>query len=51
MQETAGTSVTATIELDGAAPFIAEFTPYQIRTFKIAKGSTWQACNLLEEVR
>ncbi|MBN8634124.1 MAG: hypothetical protein J0M07_02285 [Anaerolineae bacterium] len=51
LQETAGTSVTATIELDGAAPFIAEFTPYQIRTFKIAKGSTWQACNLLEEVR
>ncbi len=49
LQETAGESVLATVELENAAPLEVELNPYQIRTFKIAKGGTWSACNLLEE--
>ncbi|MBK8019939.1 MAG: hypothetical protein IPK19_00615 [Chloroflexi bacterium] len=49
LHETAGEAVTARIELEGAPPLDAEFGPYQLRTFKIARGGTWKACNLLEE--
>ncbi|MBE2267958.1 MAG: hypothetical protein IAE80_06975 [Anaerolinea sp.] len=49
LQETGGEHVTARIELDGAPPLEAEFTPYQLRTFRISRGGAWTPCNLLEE--
>jgi alpha-mannosidase len=49
LYETAGEITTARVQLDGAPLLEVTLTPHQLRTFKIAKGGAWVACNLLEE--
>lgn len=49
LYETAGEHVTARLEVENCPPLDVEMSPYQLRTFKIAKGGGWTPCNLLEE--
>lgn len=52
LQETAGQATQATLMLAEATPFTADFTPYQIRSFKVRRSTngavTWTPVNLLE---
>lgn len=47
--ETAGQAVTAQAALEGGAPQTFDFTPYEIKTFKIGRDGQWTPCNLIEE--
>jgi alpha-mannosidase len=51
LQESAGQTTTAQIALEGGTTHTAEFTPYQIRTFKLTRDGRWLPSNLLEESR
>lgn len=49
LQETSGRATRAQINLEDAPLLEARFKPYEIKTFKIERGGSWQAVNLLEE--
>jgi alpha-mannosidase len=53
LQETAGTSVEACVQLEGDGERRFAFTPHALRTWRVTRGPDgaldWQACNLLEE--
>jgi alpha-mannosidase len=49
LQETAGETINASVELEDSAPLHITMTPYQIQTFKINRSGEWILSNLLEE--